>query len=165
MDKQKLDKILELHKMWIKGDANGKRADLHGFDLRGADLYGADLYKAILRGAILCGADLNGAILRGADLRGADLYKANLYKANLYKADLDCACWPLWCGSLHARIDDRIAYQLIYHVCSVIISSPEVGRNVRDVMLSQPVLDLANNFHRAQECGMLRRENDGQATE
>ena len=97
------------------------------------------------------------ANLRGADLRGADLDGANLRGA-----DLDYACWPLWCGSLHARIDDRIAYQLIYHVCSVIISSPEVGRNVRDVMLSQPVLDLANNFHRAQECGMLRRENDGQ---
>lgn len=157
MDKQKLDIILELHKMWLKGDANGKRADLRDFDLHGFDLRGANLYKAILRGAILCGADLNGAILRGADLG-----YANLYKANLYKADLDCACWPLWCGSLHARIDDRIAYQLIYHVCSVIISSPEVGRNVRDVMLSQPVLDLANNFHRAQECGMLRRGNDGQ---
>lgn len=115
MTRKELDKILELHKMWLWGDANGKRANL-----RGADLYGADL---------------------------------------------DFSCWPLWCGGLGVKIDDRIARQLIYHVCSAIISSPEVSDSIKDVMLSQPVLDLANNFHRAQGCGILRRENDGQATE
>lgn len=128
MDKQKLDEILKLHEMWLNGDANGKRANLRG------------------------------ANLRGADLRGADLYSTDLDNTDLYGANLDYACWPLWCGSLHAKIDDRIAY----HACSVIISSPEVSSNVKDVMLSQPVLDLANNFHRAQECGILRRANDGQ---
>ena len=120
MDQKELDKILELHKMWLNGDENGKCANLRGANLRGANL---------------CGADL------------------------------DFSCWPLWCGSLHVKIDDRIAHQLIYHVCSAIISSPEVSDSIKDVMLSQPVLDLANNFHRAQGCGILRRENDGQATE
>lgn len=131
MDQKELDKILELHKMWLNGDENGKCADLYGADLSGADL---------------SGANLRGADLYGADLRGADL---------------DFSCWPLWCGSLHVKIDDRIAHQLIYHVCSAIISSPEVSDSIKDVMLSQPVLDLANNFHRAQGCGILRRENDG----
>ena len=123
MDKQQLDKILELHKMWLWGDANGKRADL----------YGADLY--------------------GANLRGADLYDADLRGANL-----DFSCWPLWCGSLHVKIDDRIAHQLIYHVCSAIISSPEVSDSIKDIMLLQPVLGLANKFHRVDECGILKKE-------
>ena len=125
MDQKELDKILEMHKMWLNWDENGKCANLSDANLRGANL----------RGANLCGADL------------------------------DFSCWPLWCGSLHVKIDDRIAHQLIYHVCSAIISSPEVSDSIKDVMLSQPVLDLANNFYRAQGCGILRRENDGQATE
>ena len=123
MDQKELDKILELHKMWLWGDANGKRANLYGADLRGADL-------------------------RGANLRDADLYGA----------DLDFSCWPLWCGSLHVKIDDRIAHQLIYHVCSAIISSPEVSDSIKDIMLLQPVLGLANKFHRVDECGILKKE-------
>lgn len=110
--------------------------------------------------------DANGkrANLRDADLYGANLRGANLRGADLRGADLDFSCWPLWCGSLHVKIDDRIAHQLIYHVCSAIISSPEVSDSIKDIMLSQPVLGLANKFHRVNECGILRRENDGQAT-
>ena len=123
MDQKELDKILELHKMWLWGDANGKRADLYG-----------------------------------ADLRGANLRDANLRDANLRGADLDFSCWPLWCGSLHVKIDDRIAHQLIYHVCSAIISSPEVSDSIKNIMLLQPVLGLANKFHRVDECGILKKE-------
>ena len=142
MDQKELDKILELHKMWIWGDANGKRANLRGANLRDADLHGANLRDADLRGADLRDADLHGANLRGADLRGADL---------------DFSCWPLWCGSLHVKIDDRIAHQLIYHVCSAVVSSPEISDSIKSVMLSRPVLDIANKFHRVDECGELRR--------
>ena len=133
MDQKELDKILELHKMWLWGDANGKRADLYGADLRGANL-------------------------RGADLRDANLRDANLRGADLYGANLDFSCWPLWCGSLHVKIDDRIAHQLIYHVCSAIISSPEVSDSIKNIMLLQPVLGLANKFHRVDECGILKKE-------
>lgn len=117
MDQKELDKILELHKMWLWGDANGKRANLSG-------------------------ANLSGANLRGANLSGAGL---------------DFSCWPLWCGSLHVKIDDRIAHQLIYHVCSAVVSSPEISDSIKSVMLSRPVLDIANKFHRVDECGELRR--------
>lgn len=112
MDQKELDKILELHKMWLNGDENGKCADLSGADLRDADLYGADL---------------------------------------------DFSCWPLWCGGLGIKIDDRIARQLIYHVCSAVVSSPEISDSIKSVMLSRPVLDIANKFHRVDECGELRR--------
>ena len=122
MDQKELDKILELHKMWLWGDANGKRANLYGANLQEADLWGADL--------------------RGADLR---------------EVDLDYSCWPLWCGGLGVKIDDRIARQLIYHVCSAIVSSPEISDSIKSVMLSRPVLNIANKFHRVDECGELRR--------
>ena len=177
MTRKELDKILELHKTWLWGDANGKRADLRGAnlrdanlrgaDLRGADLrganlrdanlYGANLRDADLRDADLYGADLYGANLRGANLRGANLRDANLYGANLRGANLDFSCWPLWCGGLGVKIDDRIARQLIYHVCSAVVSSPEISDSIKSVMLSRPVLDIANKFHRVDECGELRR--------
>ena len=152
MDQKELDKILELHKMWLWGDANGKRANLYG-----ANLYGADLYGANLRDANLYGANLRDANLYGANLQEADLWGADLRGADLREVDLDYSCWPLWCGGLGVKIDDRIARQLIYHVCSAVVSSPEISDSIKSVMLSRPVLNIANKFHRVDECGELRR--------
>ena len=75
MERDQLQRILELHQKWLDNNPDGVRADLRWADLREADLREADLREA----------DLHGANLRGADLHGADL---------------DFACWPLWCGSL-----------------------------------------------------------------
>jgi hypothetical protein len=61
MGEQELKDILEKHRKWAKGEADGQRADLRGADLRGADL----------QGAYLRGADLQGAYLQGAYLQGA----------------------------------------------------------------------------------------------
>ena len=108
MNQTYLNNVLELHRLWLKGDKDGVKANLRyanlrGTDLSGADLSGADLRYANLRGADLRyanlrgadlryanlrGADLRGADLRGADLRGANLYGANLRGVNLYGANL-----------------------------------------------------------------------------
>ena len=45
--------ILDSHKKWSRGDADGKQADLRGVDLSCADLRDADLRCADLRGANL----------------------------------------------------------------------------------------------------------------
>ena len=86
MEKEKLDKILSLHKKWLSGDPDGVRADLSE-----ANLSGANLSWANLRWADLSGADLRGADLRGADLREANLSEANLSEANLRGANLSGA--------------------------------------------------------------------------
>ena len=43
MTQSEINKILELHKAWLIGDKNGKKADLRRSDFCGADLRGADL--------------------------------------------------------------------------------------------------------------------------
>ena len=88
MKKEELDEKLRLHKMWVKYEQGGQRANLLGADLRGADLQGAYLQGADLQRANLQGADLLGADLQGADLLGANLQGANLQGANLRGADL-----------------------------------------------------------------------------
>ena len=152
-------------------------AALQGADLRGADLRGAALRDADLRGAALRGADLRGAALRGVDLQGADLQGADLRDAalqgadlrdaalrdaalrgaDLRDADIDYAVWPLWCGSLEAYIDDRIAIQLLYHLLRPVQASPYVSQEVKDKLLTYDLIDLANRFHRAEECGEIKR--------
>jgi hypothetical protein len=88
MNQEELNKILELHEMWLNGDPKGRRAYFYRADLRKANLGGADLTKADLSGADLRGANLGGAKLIWAVLSGADLSGACLYKANLGGADL-----------------------------------------------------------------------------
>ena len=92
MNSEKLEKILDEHKLWLAepaGKETHKRADLRDANLCGADLRDADLCDANLRGANLFGADLRDANLRGADLRGADLCYVNLCGANLEGAKID----------------------------------------------------------------------------
>lgn len=80
---------------------------------------------------------------------GADLWKADLREADLRGADLGYACWPLWCGSIGVKVDKRIWYQLAYHLCAVEIDDPDCIR-YRNMLLP-----IANQFHRAEECGVL----------
>jgi uncharacterized protein YjbI with pentapeptide repeats len=69
----------------------------------------------------------------------ADLSKANLSKANLSKANLDFSCWPLWCGSLNAKVDQRIINQLAYHLAAL----PDCPKELKKVLAK-----YANKFHR-----------------
>ena len=142
--------------------ANLRGADLQGAYLQRADLRGADLQGAYLRGTYLWGADLRDADLRGADLQGADLrgaylQRADLRGADLRDADIDYAAWPLWCGSLEAYIDGRIAIQLLYHLLRPVQASPYVSQEVKERLLTDDLIDLTNHFHRVGECGRVER--------
>lgn len=191
MKQEELDEILRLHKAWLKGKLYGERAELSGADLHHARLQSADLQHAILEGsdlrsadlqgailensdlrhsdlrgadlrhAILEGSDLQGAILRGADLQYSDLRRTALRHSDLRGADIDYASWPLWCGSLKAYVDDRIAIQLLYHTLSVVQHSPYVSEDVKAKLLTQEIVSLANRFHRALECGEIKEWEEG----
>lgn len=129
MTRNELNIMLEAHKKWINGEKGGKKAKLQGANLRGADLHGADI--------------------RGTKLQGTDLRDANFQGADLHGADIDYACWPLWCGSFDVRVDRRIFCQLAYHLCRVIVDDDSCKE--AQLMLGR----LANEFHRAAECGRV----------
>ena len=161
------------------GRADLRRADLRCADLNGADLNGADLSDTDLNGANLSGAnlsdaDLSGANLRRADLRRADLRCADLSGANLRGADLngadlngadlDFSAFPLWCGGLDVNIDDRQAEQLLYHLIRNVKNSKNTSDTVKQTICADTLIELANKFHRADECGYISgletKEND-----
>jgi uncharacterized protein YjbI with pentapeptide repeats len=172
MDSNELKAILENHKHWLIRDCDGwenMRASLQDANLQGADLQGADLCRANLQGADLCSANLQGADLYGANLQGAylqyvDLRDANLFDANLYDAnmqgadmqgvDIDYSCLPLWCGSLGANFDSRQLKQIAYHLVKAGLNSTNATDEDRREL--SKLIDYANGFHRAQECGLLK---------
>ena len=96
--------------------------------------------------------DLSRADLSRADLSGADLSRANLSRANLSGANLDFSCLPLWCGGLNLKVDKRLACQLTYHLCSMQCDDAEF------VAMRNSILRFANQFHRADTCGILTEE-------
>ena len=89
ISREELNKILKEHELWLKGEGEGKRADLSYTNLRGMDLKGVNLKRAILTHAVLVYADLKYANLRYADLSYADLELAILIDANLKNANLE----------------------------------------------------------------------------
>ena len=90
--------------------------------------------------------------LSEANLRGANLSEANLRGANLSEANLDFSCLPLWCGELHLKVDKRLACQLAYHLCSMQCDDAEY------LEMRNSILGFANQFHRADACGILTEE-------
>lgn len=134
--------------------AGAKKIRLRYVYLFRADLSNANLDGADLRGARLYGADLRGARLRGACLRDADLRSAALNNADLREVDLDYSAWPLWCGSLTAKIDKKIFCQLLYHVVRAGQSVDD--EEVRKFLDMPEVIKLANQFHRVKECGEIK---------
>ena len=98
-------------------------------------------------------ADLSGANLSYANLSGADLSYANLRGADLSSADIDFSCLPLWCGSLSAHFDDRQIIQVIYHTVKSGLNSKNTGEEVKNELTK--LIDLANRFHRVDECGRI----------
>ena len=191
MEQEELNGVLKRHKAWLEGKFGGERADLHGEVLCGADLQGKDLRHADLHGAKLRDTDfrnsdlrdtdfrhtdlrhadlrdtelqhteLQHADLRHADLRDTELHGAKLYQADMRDADIDFASWPLWCGSLKAYVDDRIAIQLLYHTLSVVQHSPYVSEDVKKALLSAENVRIANRFHRIGECREIKEWEEG----
>lgn len=81
---EKLNNILEAHKLWVASDGNeGVRANLQGLNLCQENLSGANLEQALLGGS-----DLEATNLYKASLRKSDLSQANFHNADLRDADL-----------------------------------------------------------------------------
>lgn len=130
--------------------------DLRGADLSGANLRRADLRRADLSEADLSEADLGVADLSGANLRGANLRRADLSGADLSRADLDFSCLPLWCGSLSTHFDDRQLKQIAYHLVKAGLRSKNASEETKAEL--SKLIDFANEFHRAEECGKIEKE-------
>lgn len=82
MTQDELDKILDAHQKWLKGEEGGVCADLKSVDLSGADLGHVNL----------SGADLRSVNLHGVNLSRVNLFQTNLRSANLSSAYLRGAC-------------------------------------------------------------------------
>ena len=151
MDSNELKAILENHKHWLNHDCEG-------WEDMCADLHYIDLYNVNLQGANLHGANLQGANLRGASLYGANLRYADLRDANLFDADIDYSCLPLWCGSLSANFDSRQLKQIAYHLVKAGLQSKNSTDEDRREL--SKLIDYANGFHRAQECGVIKGNSE-----
>lgn len=136
MEANQLKAILEKHEKWLNDEEDGERANLRSANLRDANL--------------------NHANLSGADLRGADLRGADLNDADLRGADLDYSCWPLWCGSLNAKGNERLVIQLLYHTMRLAQNSV-ISDELRGALFSEELIQQVNDkFHRIEECGEIK---------
>ena len=133
VSQEELAKILEKHKKWLDDDPDGERADLSDADLSDADLSDANLSRA-------------------------DLSLADLSVADLSWAEIDYSSLPLWCGSLSAQFDDRQIKQIAYHLVKAGLNSKNTSEETKRQL--RKIVDLANGFHRASECGKIIITNE-----
>ena len=147
-------------------DSNLSGSNLSGSDLRGSNLSGSNLInsnlsRSNLYNSNLSNCELSNCNLSGSNLSNCDLSRSNLRFTNLSRSDLDFACMPLWCGDLKAGYDDKQIIQQLYHVLSHVKYSPNASDDLKSKMLTDELIELANRFHRANECGKLTERQHG----
>ena len=128
MGEIKLEEILRKHKLWLKDDVDGERANLSGADLRSANLRSANL--------------------RSADIRSANLRSAYLRHADIRSANLDYSCFPLHCGSKDIKTDIKLVRQLLAHICALDCEDLEHGE------IMSLIIPYAEKSHRAKDLGI-----------
>ena len=138
VSQEELAEILEKHKKWLDDDPDGERADLSDANLSWANLSDANLSRA--------------------NLLWANLSDADLSRANLSRAEIDYSSLPLWCGSLDAQFDDRQIKQIAYHLVKAGLNSKNTSEETKRQL--RKIVDLANGFHRAYECGKIIITNE-----
>lgn len=173
------DKVKK-HVKWLRGEADGARAIFASSDLKSAnlgcknlnsaDFRCADLGYARLSGSLLKSANFEFSNLRHADFSGANLSLANLtytdlkwadfnhtelFDADLKGADIDFSCLPLRCGALYVHFDDRQLRQIAYHLVKAGMYSKNASVETKKEL--NKLVDFANGFHRAKECGLIEK--------
>ena len=103
------------------------------------------------------------ADLRDSDLSHSDLRDSDLRDSDLRGSNLDFSCWPLWCGGLNVKIDDRLAIQLLFHTVQNALYSPYVSDDIKRVLGNKEVVDIANRFHREEKARIEPYEEDNHA--
>lgn len=83
MLQHEIEKVLELHELWLNGFPEGKRADLSGQDLSGQNLSSVDLSEAVLVGTDFTDALLDNACLYNVVATGANFTRASMKRSKL----------------------------------------------------------------------------------
>ena len=167
MERNKLKEILELHKKWLNGDANGIRANLCEEDLRNIKLRYVDLRCAILQSVDLRGADLSYACLDTANFKDANLQGTNFYGANLQRACFQNAnLYNAWLLEADLRYADLCSARNIPNLSWTSIV-PECGsfigwKNVGDYIIK---LKIPDNAKRSNATGRKCRCSEAEVLE
>lgn len=77
-------------------------------------------------------------------------------------AEFAHSAWPLFCGSLEARIDDNTAKQLAYHLLSAGLKSPFTSKETKAEL--SKLVDFANGFNRVMTYDVPKLEVKNEKT-
>ena len=83
-----LQEVLQLHKLWLNDNNQGKRAMLHSYDLSYRDFSYAILEKAVFRGSDISNANFSGAKLDQSDFSDCILNNTTFNSASLVSCNL-----------------------------------------------------------------------------
>lgn len=104
--------------------------------------------------------DINDCKFENCNFSKSNLRHVNFNNNNTIKncnftgSDIDFSSLTLSCSGLRWKVDESLASQFLYHICSMECNSEDF-LELRDKMIP-----LANKFHRVPECGTLYTRQD-----
>lgn len=138
LERAQLQDPLHKHRLWAKGDPEGKR-----LELREVSLAGADLSELNFSRATLCDVDFSGAELRHAGFTGAQLERVLFREANLEGASF-VEARMVDCSFERARFGEAADFQKAELNNVSFTDSVLCGADFSDAILKIVTLDRAD---------------------
>lgn len=124
--------------------------DFTGVDFTRASIIGCDFTHAYLNESRFTSATLTRTNFTNAELENVSFHSADLTNTIFIDTNIDYSSFQLSCNTLRMITDARIARQFAYHFCSLKCDDPAF------IAARNSILEFANQFHRAIECGILK---------
>lgn len=187
IDGKSLLDIIDNHNSWMANKGEGERAmfidcDLREIDFSGMYLNGIDFGMANLSGsdfgladirrcsfghAILnnCNmafaniehCDFSSAKMRNVPFRYTFLFEVNFFDCDLRGCDFVGCNLPPIEGLIEAHLDEKFISELMYLVVSQAKYSMNISDEVKGLLTSQDIIDLANRSEHKFSYGVLRK--------
>lgn len=90
-----------------------------------------------------------------ANLSYSDLGGSDLSYSDLRGSNIDFSCMSYSCKDLKCNYDDRQIIQQLYHVIAHCKNSKNATKEVKKLLKIKTVVEIANKFHRVEECGKI----------
>lgn len=130
-------------------------------DLSGVDFSGSSLVCCNFRGANCTGANFSGATCDGSIFESTTCLDTLFIKTNLRNTNFrgtiitgsdftgsifEFTCWPLWRGSVGAKIDKKIACQLLFYAMDA-MQSIQNDPDIDAVLDADCIKKLTNQYN------------------
>jgi len=101
------------------------------------------------------GSKIKYCNFKNTSFMGANTAFTNFWGSTFENSNLDGCQYNLDCNDFNINLDDKLIIQRLFHVLKIVQYSELVSNDLKEALLTPKLIEIANQFHRKEECCVL----------